>query len=423
MLLNRCLFSLPLLVLSAVLHAQSYSPKEIRFEGAKAYASADLLATAGLKQGATVSVKEIEAAMQRLADTGLFSDTRYAVNPQALTLTLTLIDANQMLPVRYGNFAWWRTGELTPLLHARVPLFHGTVPLNGGLMDSVKQALVALMAEKGVAASVDSMSSQDRPGGPVTALTLMVASPEVKVGEVRFDGASGAAVQGLAKVSAKLSGDDYDEIVTPKSVVNDAEEVYRDDGYLDIAVDAPTWATPRADGARLLVDISATVHGGELYHVAKMDIIAPPQIAVGDLKKLVAIKAGDPASQVDLRIAQNRLVGPYVSAGYMDARINTDVVKDSVAHTVAYGFTVAPGEQYHVASVSTSGLTPAQDAEVKKSFHPAPNAIFDREFTMSVFQLNSSPVFRGTPLRLDSRVDRTQHTVAVVLTTGHGAAR
>src|SRR6202012_328176 len=126
--LNRFRSLLFLVTLSATLHAQSYSPKEIRFEGAKAYAPADLLATAGLKQGAAVSVKEIEAAMQRLADTGLFSDPRYAVNSQALTLTLTPIDPKQTLPVRYVNFVWWQPGELTSLVHARVPLFHGTVP-------------------------------------------------------------------------------------------------------------------------------------------------------------------------------------------------------------------------------------------------------------------------------------------------------
>jgi len=420
--LIRCCCLLLVVASSVTLHAQSYTPREIRIEGTKAYALADILATAGLKQGASVSVKELDAAVQRLADTGLFSDTRYATNPQTLTLTLTPIDAKQMLPVRYGNFAWWRPGELTPLVHARVPLFNGAAPLNGGLMDSVKQALVALLAEKGVPANIDSMSSSDRPGGPITALTLMVASPAVKVGEVHFDGASGTTVQGLAKVSAKLSGDDFDEVSTPKAVMNDAEEVYRDDGYLDIAVDPPT-RTARADGARFLVDVSTTVHGGELYRVAKTDIVAPPQIAVGDLKKLVAIKTGDPASQIDLRIAQNRLVGPYANSGYIDAKVDVDVAKDSAAHVVAYGFTVTPGEQYHVVSVSTSGLTPAQDAEVKKSFHPAPNAIFGQEFRMSAFQLNSNPVFRGTPLRLDSRVDRTQHTVAVVLTTGHGVAR
>ena len=61
----------------------------------------------------------------------------------------------------------------------------------------------------------------------------------------------------------------------------------------------------------------------------------------------------------------------------MDAKISVDVTKDPVAHVVAYSFTVTPGEQYHVASVSTSGLTAAQDAEVKEDrFHPAPNAVF-----------------------------------------------
>ncbi len=68
------------------------------------------------------------------------------------------------------------------------------------------------------------MSSSIWPGGPITALTLTIASPEVKDGEHHFDGASG-----------------------------DTEAI--------------------------------------CITVAKMEIVAPSQIAVGDLAKVVTIKA------------------------------------------------------------------------------------------------------------------------------------
>jgi outer membrane protein assembly factor BamA len=367
-----------------------------------------------------MTTKDIEAAMQRLADTGLFANTRYAVDSRALTLTLTPIDAKQTLPLRYANLVWWKSDELTPLVHARVPLFQGTVPLNGGLLDSVKQALTALLAQKSITASLDSMSSTDVPGGPVTAITLSISSPEIKIGEVHFDGASPSAAPELAKVREKISGDDFDEASTPKAIVNDTEDVYRDDGYLDIVVDPPSHAAPRADGpTRFLVDLSTNVHGGELYHVSSAEVRPAPPISAGDLKKLLQIKAGDPASLFELRTAQNRLVSPYHHAGYLEADAHLDTAKDSTAHKIGYTFTMVPGELYHVVSVQSSGFTPQQQAEFEHSFHVASNAVFDDAVFMQVASLNRSRAFDGTRIQLSSMQDRKQHTVALTLKTVH----
>jgi len=417
--LNRFRCSLLLVALSATLHAQSYTPKEIRIEGAKTYAPADILATAGLKQGAAVSVKEIEAAMQRLADTGLFSDARYAANSQTLTLTLTPIDGKQTLPARYANFVWWRTEELTPLVHARVPLFNGTLPLNGGLTDSVKQALVALLAEKGITASVDAMSS--RVGGPATALTI--SSPEIKVGEVRLDGASAAGAAEIAKVRAKLSGEDFDEVSTRAALINESEQIYRDDGYLDIAIDPGPHSAPRADGpSRFLIDLSATVRGDELYHVASAEIHAVPPVSSGDLQKLLQIKAGDPASAYELRTAEARVTSVYRTHGYLHADVHLDAAKDQAAHRIGYTLTPVPGDLYHVASVQTSGFTPDQQAEFERTFRVETNAIFDSNFLMHIGMLNQQRAFGGTRIQPRIAEDRNQHTVAVTLITVHAPA-
>jgi hypothetical protein len=37
--------------------------------------------------------------------------------------------------VRFANFVWWQPAELEKLVEARVPLFHGELPINGSLMD------------------------------------------------------------------------------------------------------------------------------------------------------------------------------------------------------------------------------------------------------------------------------------------------
>jgi outer membrane protein assembly factor BamA len=297
-------------------------------------------------------------------------------------------------------------------VHARVPLFQGTVPINGGLLDSVKQALTALLADKGITANVDSMSSTT--GGGAIAVTI--TSPEIKVGEIHFDSASSSTAAELTKVRAKVSGEDFDEASTRKALINETEQIYRDDGYLDIAVDPGEHGAPRADGAsRFLIDLSATIHGDELYHVAGAEIHAAAPVSGGDQQKLLLIKAGDPASAYELRTAESRLAQAYRRYGYLDADAHLDTAKDSATHRIGYTFTMVPGQQYHVSSVRPAGFSPEQQAEFERSFHPAPDAPFDEAFFMQIGRLNQGRAFNGVRIQPSIAANREQHTVAVTL--------
>ena len=305
----RFRFLTPLLLVSGSLLAQTYSPKVIHFDGVKSYAQGDLLAVAQLKAGSPLTTADIDAGLQRLADTGLFAESKYTVSPAELKISLVPIAASATLPVRYGNFVWWGPGELTPLVHARVPLFNGVLPLNGTLQDDVKKALQALLAEKGIAsASVEMRSSTDTPGGPITALTYTVLDPQIRIGTIHFDGASPEAAPQLAKLQVKLAEDDYDEVETPNAVINDTEQIYRDDGFLDIAVSTPVRSAPRkVDSGRWVVDLAASVKGGELYRVADVVVHAAPPVSADELGRVLTVKAGSPASAGEFRSARPQL--------------------------------------------------------------------------------------------------------------------
>jgi outer membrane protein assembly factor BamA len=84
--------------------AQKYIPKKITFSGTTAN-PAELLAVSGLKPGDSVDQAAIQAAAQKLIDTGLFSDVRFSFDGVALNYALR--PAAAMEPVSYANFPWW----------------------------------------------------------------------------------------------------------------------------------------------------------------------------------------------------------------------------------------------------------------------------------------------------------------------------
>ena len=59
-----------------------------------------------------------------------------------------------LYPVRLENLPLTPGKELDAALHDRVPLYHGKVPLEGGLTEQVRQALEEMLAAKGIKATV-----------------------------------------------------------------------------------------------------------------------------------------------------------------------------------------------------------------------------------------------------------------------------
>src|SRR5579871_4083756 len=107
------------LVLGPLSGAQKFVPKQIIFSGASA-AQSELLTVAGLKPGNSVTQADIQAAAQKLMDTGAFSDIRFAFDGVQLTYTLK---SAAMQPVSYQNFPWWDGDSLSAAIGAKVPLF------------------------------------------------------------------------------------------------------------------------------------------------------------------------------------------------------------------------------------------------------------------------------------------------------------
>jgi outer membrane protein assembly factor BamA len=140
-------------VLSQAALAQTYTPKQILIKGADGMDTQQLIDITALKPG-PMTRQEIKAAMQRLADTGFFTDLNYTVSSDALILTLTPSSSAQFVPVRYTNFVWWTPSELTTLIQARVPLYQGKLSLKGSMLDQVEAALVAILKQKGIDAEV-----------------------------------------------------------------------------------------------------------------------------------------------------------------------------------------------------------------------------------------------------------------------------
>jgi len=393
--------------------AQTYTPKTIRIEGATGMDTDQLLGIANLKPG-TLSKEQIEGALQRLGDTGMFTDLSYTVSSEALVFKVTAPATSRSLPVRYANFVWWRPEELEKLVEARVPIFQGKLPFSGTLTEQVEAALTALLGEKGIDAKVEAVQSTDVAGGPVTGVALTITRPEILVGQTHVEGASPAFTAKLDVMGRSIAGQDFGIEETSRTIRQRLSDIYEDAGYLDVANDPPSFAPPRKDMDRFLIDATVVVHPGEMYRITQIDLPAVPPVSAAELAKAAGIKTGDPAGAAALRLAKGELAKAYQDRGYLDAFATEETNKDSAAHTVVYSFHFTPGEVYHLAGVDATALPP----DVQKTFandpELRPGVVASAEMKQEVFQiLHEKNLLQSVKVQMDT--DSAQRTLKVVL--------
>jgi outer membrane protein assembly factor BamA len=383
------LLSVCLVAPSTNLSAQTFVLPKISFTGAPTYSQAELLAFTGLKPGATSTSAEIQAAAQRLSDTGLFADVHFASNAQGLTYTLKLMPADNLLPARFANFVWWSPEELTTALKARIPLYLGLIPISGNLQDSVTAALKAMLAEKNVAATVAAIPSA-QVGATPTAISFSIESPEVRVHTLTLAQASSAMQPKLDKVPKEYAGKLFEQDSTRAAITTQVSEIYRNDGYLDIAILDLTHAAPQVTPTSIDLDLTATLSEGEPYRLTSLTWPGSDIMSTADFNKSVKLKPEDVASQLALRRSLSPLANAYYAKGFQDVKVQAPATIDHATHHVSYTIRVVPGDQYRIHTVKALGLNDTQRKQFDSAWHMNPGDFYDVTYLTSFLKQNTA---------------------------------
>jgi outer membrane protein assembly factor BamA len=371
---SRLLFwVLPFLALSVAVPAQKYTPKKIVFSGTTAN-QAELLAVSGLKPGGTVDQPEIQAAAQKLIDTGLFSDVHFAFD--GVELTYMLKPAEGMEPVSYANFPWWDEQALNAAVAAKVPLFHGAVPPESGLQQQVAAALTALLAEKGVAAATVTAAPAKDAVMKDAGVRFHIDAPPVELGEVTLTGAGSAWTEPVTAIEKAAMGQDFDP-ANEATLEMALRAIYHRQGYLDVALTGYAHGEPQVADGKVMVPVSATIDEGAQYKLLGLHFSGGALITPEEFAKLARIHPGEVANEDLLRGTLAAVSIPYKQHGYLRAKINATPTKDVTAHTVDYAIAVDAGPVFHMGELSLVSLNDQQKAQVLQYWPMKEGDVYD----------------------------------------------
>ncbi|MGA2886904.1 MAG: POTRA domain-containing protein [Terracidiphilus sp.] len=331
--------------------AQKFSPKAIQFKGAPEYSDQELLAAAGLKKGAVLAFDEMKDHSQKLMDTGVFDTLNFKFD--GTDLVYTLVPSTSLYPVRLENLPLTPGKELDAALHERVPLYHGKVPSEGGMLEGVRGALEEILAAKGLKATVQAMPRPGKGG----AVVFSIASPAVLVGEIHLDGKSPALEPQAEEILKKLTGTPYDLEGSPSQIATYVGNYYRDKGYIEASVEAMPQNLAAISDDAIRIPFQVLFTPGIQYKLTAVRLAPDLVVKQADFDRQANIHSGDIAD--GQRVTQNWefISRQYHSRGYMRATVQPTPSFDREKGTVSYDVTVVPGPIYAMGTLKIENVS------------------------------------------------------------------
>jgi outer membrane protein insertion porin family len=413
--------------------AQSLKLDKIEFKGLDRVKEPEALEKSGLQVGQTVDIDAVEAAANRLLESGLFTNLSYKLKgtTDKALLTFEVVERKWTMPVSFDNFVWFTDDELAAAIRRKLPAFDGTAPESGAVTEQIKQALEELLRERKVeGATVEYTLSADASGRKVEHL-FSVKGPGLRVCKITYVGARAVPEELLVTKSGGIFDNDYSRAYVNGFVESNLLPLYHERGYLRAAF-APPKVAPEASPECKGLAVAMTVDEGSIYVWDKATWQGMEGLTAQELDAALGMKNHEVANAVKIARGLAAVRRAYGRKGYIAAHVRPEPEFDDSARTVAYHFNVTEGPQYQMGDLVITGLDEVATNNLRGRWRLLHREVYDEGY-VDEFVRKSVPDFQkeaaraGTPLPAlkvvsQAIADHDKHIVNVTLNIKREAA-
>ena len=409
---------------------QNFTIQKIEFEGLKRLSAEEVLASTGLRTGDRFALSAVDAAAQKLMNTGNFNRVAYKTRAanQQMTITFVVEEANlSSSRVVFDNFIWFEEPALIAAVKRDLPSFSGTAPDSGDTVDKIIKALQRFLHENKIEATVTHMVSQEAPGSPIQEHVFSVNGVLMPICSMHFPGAKNVPESKLIAGAKDLKGNEYSLTFVSLFAVNNLVSIYREVGQLK-ATFAPPSAKPEATAnCKSGVELTIPVDEGYIYTWNKADWSGNNALTVNELNAMLPVHAGRPVNGVKLDYAQREIEKAYGRKGFLLAQVKSQPEFDDQAQSVVYKMNVVEGPQFRMGRFTVSGFSESEIKEIQSRWELKPGDVYDDGYSEEFTKERMGEVLRNTfmqrqaqgksppTLKWGSKVDRKALTVDVTL--------
>ena len=359
---------------------QSIKLDRIEFQGLERVKEEEALGKSGLTAGQTVVIDDVEAAANRLLESGLFTNLSYKLKgtTDKSILTFEVIERKWTMPVSFDNFVWFTDDELNAAVRRKLPAFDGTAPEAGGVTEQIKQALAELLSERKIEGTVQYDLSEDPLTRKVSHL-YSVKGPGLRVCKINYAGARAVPEEQLVTKSGGIFDNDYSRAYTTGFVESNLLPLYHERGYLRAAFSPPKVA-PEASPECKGVAVALTVDEGSIYVWDKASWEGIEGLTAQELDVALGMKNREVANAVKIANGLTRVRRAYGRKGYIGARVRPAMEFDDTARSVSYRFQITEGPQYRMGDLTINGLDEASTNNLRGRWRLLAKEVYDEGY-------------------------------------------
>ncbi|HEX8338214.1 MAG TPA: POTRA domain-containing protein, partial [Pyrinomonadaceae bacterium] len=351
-----------------------------------------------LAVGQTVSINDVEAAANRLLESGLFTNLSYKLKgtTDKSVLTFEVVERKWTMPVAFDNFVWFTDEELNAAVRRKLPAFDGTAPEAGGVTEQIKQALTELLGERKIEGSVEYTLSENPASRKVEHL-FSVKGPGLRVCKIAYAGARAVPEEQLVTKSGGIFDNDFSRAYVGGFVESNLLPLYHERGYLR-ATFGPPKVTPEASPECKGVSVAMSVDEGSIYVWDKAVWEGIEGLTPQELDVALGMRSKEVANAVKIAKGLGNVRKAYGRKGYIAARVRPETEFNDEARSVSYRFRVTEGAQYHMGDLTITGLDEAATNNLRGRWRLLHREVYDEGY-IEEFVRKSVPEFQRDAAR------------------------
>lgn len=376
-------FLLLLFVTSVLVRAQAPDKKfnliSVKGIGSKAFTEAEIVAASGLHLNSQVNQQSLLDATNALIATGVFQNVVYQFTPDTannVSVTFTVLDNSQTLPVLFQNFVWFSRDELNTKLHERLPLYRENVPMAGGIHEQIKNTLQELIAAQGVQGQVGYQLHQAQVGAPISGISYKVEGTSVRVTSLAFDGVAPDNLSALQEAGKPLLTTPYEETFVRGFCAETFHPIYLAKGYLKERCADPKVQVASKNGQETTLNLMLALQEGSQYKFGGASWTGNTVFPSSDLQKFILLKTGDIANAIKLQQDLGAMKRLYETHGYLGLtyKMQAQLQEDN---TASFEIQLHEGDLYHMGHFEIRGVDPAGAGKIQQGWKLATGAVYD----------------------------------------------
>jgi outer membrane protein assembly factor BamA len=399
--------------------------REVHAEGEKLLSEAQVIAMTGLQPGSQIGRNDLQAAADKLVQSGLFAKVSFNFQTKVFGVLVTYhVEESPRIPLYFDNFPWFTDSALGDAIRAKFPFFDGTLPEAGAAVDQAGEAVQELLASRGLQVPLEHMVIAN-PNGEGSVQEFRIEGASFQIAKLEFSDPALLTSKAVQQHLSEIVGKPYSRMTIDLFLTEAIKPIYLQQGFLHVKLGPPEVRLAGDPNQKLpsQIPVYVPVAPGEVFRWKEVHWTGNTLVSEFTLNGLLGGKRGDIADGLQIEAGWDRIREEYAHRGYLDAKIDPAPAYDDPSHTVSYSVSVQEGPQYRFGKMVLTGISPAAERKLHAAWPIAAGEIFDKakfEELLVKLQTHEEQVFGELPVHYENvghwlQTDAGKNTVDVLL--------